>query len=83
MYNLKKHVAKPEGKIDHFCKDDTVVSRNTFLPLGQAERNETTWSKVDVEKRVKTSRSVSVKLSSNSEIRPWRSHSSKSFLDQA
>ena len=45
-----------------------VVSRNTFLPLGQAERNETTWSKVDVEKRVKISRSVSVKLSSSLEV---------------
>ena len=39
--------------LDHFCKDDTVVSRNTFLPLGQAERNETTWSKVDVENEVR------------------------------
>ena len=34
--------------IDYFCKDDAVVSRNTFLPPGQAERNETTWSKVNV-----------------------------------
>ena len=31
--------------LDYFCKDDTVVSRNTFLPLGNTERNETTWYK--------------------------------------
>ena len=43
----------PTPKLDHFCKDDTVVSRNTFLPPGQAERNETTWSKVDVENEVR------------------------------
>ena len=42
-----------QQEIDHFCKDDTVVSRNTFLPLGQAERNETTWSKVDVGNEVR------------------------------
>ena len=45
--------AIPMQKVDHFCKDDTVVSRNTFLPLGQAERNETMWSKVDVENEVR------------------------------
>ena len=39
--------------IDYFRKDDTVVSGNTFLPPGQAERNETTWSRVDVEKEVR------------------------------
>ena len=39
--------------LDHFCEDDKVVSRNTFLPLGQAERNETTWSEVNVGNEVR------------------------------
>ena len=39
--------------IDYFCEDDKVVSGNTFLPPGQAERNETTWSRVDVENEVR------------------------------
>ena len=39
--------------LDYFRKDDTVVSGNTFLPPGQAERNETTWSRIDVEKEVR------------------------------
>ena len=38
--------------IDYFCEDDKVVSGNTFLPTGQAERNETTWSRIDVGKDV-------------------------------
>ena len=41
------------AKLDYFRKDDTVVSGNTFLPPGQAERNETTWSRVDVENEVR------------------------------
>ena len=53
VVQIYKHVAKPEGKIDYFRKDDTVVSGNTFLPPGQAERNETTWSRIDVEKEVR------------------------------
>ena len=32
--------SESEGKIEHFCKDDIVVSRNTFLPQGINERNE-------------------------------------------
>ena len=35
--------------------------------------------RVDVEKRVKISRSVSVKLSSSSEVRPWRNRFLKKF----
>ena len=38
--------------IDYFCEDDKVVSGNTFLPTGQTERNETTWSRIDVGKDV-------------------------------